>query len=328
MPKVFVTGPDGLLGSTVVRELLLRKYEVVAMVLKGSNPITIKDLPIEIVFGDITIESDVENLSQGCDYFIHMAAITDLWPSQGKKYFKVNVGGTHNAIEAALRNKVKRFIHVGSASSFGYGTIENPGNEKSVYKSSKYKLDYLESKRVSQELVLDAVRNRNLPAIVACPTFMIGPYDTKPSSGAIVMAIIKKDLPALTKGGRNWVATRDVAHAVCNSLESGTIGSTYLLGGENLTFKEAVKRIAIALGMSYPVFEMPDSIIMSFGIMNSIISRVTGKPPKLSYHMALIACDGHYFDSGKAIRELGLPQTPIEEAVLELKDWFEENGYL
>lgn len=329
MSKVFVTGPDGLLGSNVVRELLSRKHDVVAMVQTGRVPSTLQGLPIEIVYGDITIKSNVEKLSEGCDYFIHIAAITDLWPSRGAHYFKVNVEGTKNAIDAALKNNVKRFIHIGSASSFGYGTIDNPGNESTIYKSFKYKLDYLESKKEGREVVLDAVKNRGLLAIVVCPTFMIGPYDTKPSSGAMVMAVAQNKLPVLTKGGKNWVPAKDVAIALCNALDKGRIGESYILGGENLTFKDAIAKIASAIGQTdYPKFEMANAFIFGLGRLSSFAANVTGKTPKLSYPMAQIACDGHYFNSGKAINELGLPQTPIEEAVLELKQWFEEHGYL
>ncbi len=329
MQKVFVTGPDGLLGSNVVRELLLRNYEVIAMVLEGTTPATLKDIPITIVYGNITNKKEVEKFSRGCEYFIHIAAITDAWPTRGAHYFKVNVEGTRNAIDAALKNKVKRFIHVGSAGSFGYGSIDNPGDETSSYNSGKYVLDYLESKRLGQELVLEAVKKRNLPALILCPTFMIGPYDSKPSSGSLVIAVAKMKLPAIAKGGKNWVATKDVASAICNSLEKGNIGSSYILGGENLSFKDAVKRIAGALDQpDYPKLEMPDVIIKAIGFLGSLAGRISGKTPKISYTMALIACEGHYFDHTKAINELDMPQTPLEEAVKELKAWFEENGYL
>lgn len=329
MIKIFVSGPDGLLGSNVVRELLHRGYSVVAMVLKGRHPVTLEGLALEVVYGDITELNDVVTLSAGCDCFIHIAAITDMWPTLGNHYFKVNLEGTKNAIEASLRNNIKRFIHVGSASSFGYGTMENPGDETSPYKLAPYKLDYLESKKAGQEAVLEAVRTRNLPAIIVCPTFMIGPYDTKPSSGAMVIAIAKNKLPANTNGGKNWVPAKDVAFAICNAIDRGRIGESYILGGENLPFKEAVGRIAIALGQEkYPKIIMPDMLIKALGWINEKVAQINGKPPKLSYPLAIIACAGHYFNPAKAILELGLPQTPIEEAVLELKQWFEENGYL
>jgi dihydroflavonol-4-reductase len=329
MSKVFVTGPDGLLGSNIVRELIKRKYEVRVMLFHAKDPITLKGLPIEIVYGNITNKEDLIKLSKGCDYFINVAAITDMWPSRGEIYFRINVQGAENVIEAVLENKIKRLVHVGSASSFGYGTIEDPGNETTPFKSAKYKVDYIESKKIGQEKVLQAVKERNLPAIVVCPTFMIGPYDSKPSSGAMIIAIAKAKLPGFSSGGKNWVYVNDVAIGACNALTMGRIGEAYILGGENLTYVHAVKRIAAALGQKkLPKIVVPAFILKLVGLMGSIGAGITRKTPKLTINLAKIACDGHYFSPQKAMEELEMPQTPIEVGVKEAQQWFIENKYL
>lgn len=329
MSKVFVTGPDGVLGSNIVRELLSRKYEVRVLVYGSHQPITLKDLPIEIVKGDITQKEQMIELSKGCDYFINVAAITDMWPARGEIYFKINVKGTENVIEAVLQNKIKRLVHVGSASSFGYGTIDNPGNETSLFKSAKYKVDYIESKKQGQEKVIAAVKEKGLDAVVVCPTFMIGPYDSKPSSGAMIIAIAQGKLPGFSSGGKNWVYVKDVAVGVCNAMTMGRTGESYILGGENLTYVDAVKRIAAALGQKkIPKFVAPNFLLKFMGLMGSIGAAITGKPPKLTINLAKIACDGHYFSPQKAIEELKMPQTPIEIGVKEAKEWFMENKYL
>ncbi len=328
MESVFVTGPDGLLGSNLVRELIARNFEVTAMIQKGRDPLTIQDLPVKKVFGDITSPQDVKNLSKGCDYFMHVAALTDMWPSRGGHHFLINVEGTINVINAALENGVKRLVHVGSASSFGYGTLANPGDEESPYKSFKYNLDYMDSKQKAHLLVSSAVKKDNLPALIVCPTFMIGPYDARPSSGALVLALAKKKLPFLPSGGKNWAAAKDVAVACCNALTRGRIGESYILGGENLSYKDAVRRMADAIGLNYYPGVMPDFILKTIGFFGSTVSPLLQKPPKLSYSMACVACDHHYFSSAKAIQELGLPQTPIEQATQELYAWFIKNHYL
>ena len=327
--KVFVTGPDGLLGSNVVRTLIKRGYEVTAMVQPGRDPKTLQGLPIQLVAGDLTAPGDVTRLSAGHDYMIHVAAVTDMWPSKHPIHHKVNVEGTKQVMEAVRTNDIKRYVHVGSASSFGYGTKENPGNEESPYKSAKYGLDYTKTKLEAQELVVKAAREEGLPALVVCPTFMIGPYDAKPSSGAMVRAIALGQLPALSSGGKNWVAVKDVAVGVCNALSKGNIGESYILGGVNLSFKEAVAMIAEAIGQpKYPKMVMPNFIMLGIGGTSSMVAAITKKAPKLSYPLARIATHGHYFSPAKAIRELDLPQTPIGEAAQELHAWFKENGYL
>ncbi len=329
MNRVFVTGPDGLLGSNLIRELVARNYEVVAMIQRSRNPVTLNGLPIKKVYGDITSLQDVEELSRGCDYFIHVAALTDLWPSRKGMHYPINVEGTKCVIHAVIKNKIKRLIHVGSASSFGFGPLDNPGNEATSYKSYKYRLDYLESKREAQLLVQEAVKQDGLPAIIVCPTFMIGPYDLKPSSGALVLALAKGKLPALPGGGKNWVAVKDVAIAICNSLNMGTIGESYILGGENLSYKDAVQRMGKALGIrNYPKFIMPDILLKTIGAFSSAFAGLTKRPPKLSYPMARVACDHHYFSPQKAVKELNMPQTKLETATLELYAWFKENNYL
>jgi dihydroflavonol-4-reductase len=329
MRNVFVTGPDGLLGSNLVRELVARNYHVVAMIQKGRNPVTLDGLPIQKVYGDITCAQEVEDLSSGSEYLIHVAALTDTWPSRGGKHYLINVEGTKNVIRAALKNGTKRLVHVGSAGSFGYGDFDNPGDETSPYKSYKYKIDYTDSKRDGQLIVEEAAKKDGLPAIIVCPTFMIGPYDVKPSSGALVLALAKGKLPALPVGGRNWVAVKDVAVATSNALVHGRVGESYILGGENLTYKDAVKKMAQAIELKdYPQFVMPDLLLKTMGLFSSALSAVTQRPPKLSYPMACVACDHHYFSPRKAIDELGMPQTPIEHAAKELHDWFRENNYL
>lgn len=329
MESVFVTGPDGLLGSNLVRELIARDYHVTAMIQKGRDPFTLNRLPVKKVFGDITSSQEVQNLSKGFDYFIHVAALTDMWPSRGGNHFLINVEGTKNVINAVLENGVKRLVYVGSASSFGYGSLADPGDEESPYKSFRYNLDYMDSKLKAQHLVASASKNDNLPALIVCPTFMIGPFDARPSSGALVLALAKKNLPFLPSGGKNWASVKDVAVACCNALTRGRIGESYILGGENLSYKDAVRRMADAIDLKYyPKVVMPDFIMKTIGFLGSTVSPLTQKTPKLSYPMACVACDHHYFTPAKAIEELGLPQTPIEQATQELHNWFIENHYL
>ncbi|MFL5765021.1 MAG: NAD-dependent epimerase/dehydratase family protein [Bacteroidia bacterium] len=329
MSKVFVTGPDGLLGSNIVRELLERKYEVRAMLFHNRRPITLIDLPIEIVYGNIMNREEILRLSEGCEYVINVAAITDMWPSRSPIFHKINVEGAENVIEAVLVNKVKRMVHIGSASSFGFGSIENPGNEETPFRSAKYGLDYIDSKREGQLRVQKAVKERGLNAVIVCPTFMIGPYDFKPSSGAMIIAIAHAQIPAYSSGGKNWVYVKDVAVAACNAMTMGRAGEAYIAGGENLSYKDAVKRIAAALDQKkLPKFVMPSFLLKLSGGLLSLISLFTKKAPKLSYRMACIACDHHYFSPAKAVKELQMPQTPIEVGVKEARAWFLHNDYL
>lgn len=328
MAKIFVTGADGMLGSNLVRELLDRNYEVRAFVLKGKPSPTLDGLAIERVEGNLLDKQSIIDGMEGCDYVIHVAALTTVWPSKGAIYHKVNVEGTEHIIEAALHHKIQRMVHVGSASSFGFGEKENPGTEATPYKSGKYGLDYIDTKREGQLRVEKAVREKDLPAVVVNPTFMIGPYDSQPNAGKVILGIYEEKPPAYSPGGKNWVYVKDVAVGIANALEKGKIGESYILGNQNLSFKEAFEIIAKVVAKRCPKVAAPAPLVKLAGRFGSLGAAITKKAPMVSYKMAWISCDGHYFSADKAVRELDLPQTPIEVAVKEAFNWFDENGYL
>jgi dihydroflavonol-4-reductase len=326
--KIFVTGADGLLGSNLLRKLLQQEHQIVAFLQPNRDISTIEDLPIEKKFGDILNKEDLKTAMTGCDIAIHMAANTNIWPSRSEIVRKVNIEGTGNVVEAVLTNKLKRLIYVGTANSFGYGSKENPGKEGNPYRSSRYGLDYMDSKYEAQLLVLKEVKERQLPAVIVNPTFMLGAYDSKPGSGAMILAVYNKKVPGYSPGGRNYVYVNDVAIAIVNAIDKGRIGECYILGNRNLSYKEAFTLMANTVGVKPPKMYFPGILTKPYGAIGSFIGNVFKTTPVVSYPMAKIACDGHYYSPEKAVKELGLPQTPVEYAVKEACDWFIEKGYI
>ncbi|MFK7920733.1 MAG: NAD-dependent epimerase/dehydratase family protein [Bacteroidia bacterium] len=326
--RVLVTGADGLLGNNVVRLLLSQNYTVRALVQEGRKFPSLDELPIEQQKGDLLDAQSLDKAVEGMDYVIHVAGLTDVWPAKGEKYFAVNVKGTQNLIDAVLKHKVQRMVCIGSASSFGFGTEDTPGNETTAWKGEKYGLDYINSKLSGQNEIIKAVKEKGLPALVINPTFMIGPYDTKPSSGAVLVAAWENPPPFCTNGGRNWVAVKDVAIATVNALHQGRIGECYIAGGENMSYVDAFGLLEELTQKSQPKKTLPDFMILATGWFASLFGKLTGKAPKITYEMAKVACDSHFFSPAKAIAELDMPQTPIKEAMQEAFDWFFANGYL
>lgn len=160
------------------------------------------------------------------------------------------------------------------------------------------------------------------------PTFMIGPYDSKPGFGAIIIAICKERMPGCAVGGRNYIYVNDVAFGIANALEKSRIGETYIMGNQNLSYREIFDKIAHVVGVTSPKYKFPPFLIKALGLVSSIFSKITGKPPLFTPAVARIACDEHYYTAEKAIDELNLPQTSIEEAIREAYIWFKDNGYL
>ncbi len=324
-----VTGADGLLGSNIVRVALDRGYKVRVFVLPNSPSNTLDGLPIEKVEGNLLDSRAVHKAVQGCDYVIHAAANTNVWPSQGEIYWKVNYEGTRHVAEACKAAEVKRLVVIGSAASFPSGTKEQPADESVPMADTGYGLDYIASKRKAQEYILEQVRKNDLPALVICPTFMFGPYDSKPSGGAMIVGVVKGQAPGFPiSGGKNFVHARDVAVAAVNALTKGKVGEMYIAGNENLSYEEIFDKIGRIAGVKPPRLPMPSFVLLGVGSLSSFFAKLFGFRPKITLPMARVACDGQYFTAEKARKELDMPATPIEEAIEEAIAWMKEQEML
>jgi len=326
--KILVTGADGFLGNNIVREILDRGFEVCAFLQKGRTIQTLDNLPLEKFYGDLLNKNEVELAADGCDFIIHAAANTSIWPQRSEIIRQVNYNGTLNVINAALKAKVKRLVSVGTANSFGNGTKFNPGNEDSDFTAGKYGLDYIDSKLKAQEAIIDHVNNHGLDAVIINPTFMLGPYDTKPSSGELLLALYHQKVPGYTASGRNFIHVKDVAVAAANALTLGRKGECYIMANENLSYNEFNQIVANELKIKPPKLFIPKPFILAYGIISQALSYITGKAPMVSYTVARISTETNYYTAAKAVKELQLPQTPVKIAVREAFAWFKENGYL
>jgi dihydroflavonol-4-reductase len=235
--KVLVTSADGMLGSNLVRELLAREYSVRALVQPGRSPKTLDGLNIELVHGDVLNIEDIESAILGCDYVIHAAASTSIWPARSRTVYDVNLEGIMNVVWAATAAKIKRLVHVSSANVFAAGNKLLPGNEFGDFNGDKYGLDYINSKYDAQKVVLKAV-HCGLDAVIVNPTFMIGPYDSSKGSNSIILALVKGKILANPPGGKNFICAKDAATAICNALTMGRSGECYILGNQISVIKK------------------------------------------------------------------------------------------
>lgn len=326
--KAFVTGPDGLLGSNLVRRLLERGIGVKALVFEGSESTTLDGLDIEKVSGDILDPKSLGKAIKGCDAVFHVAASTSMWPPRAPIITRINVEGTKNVLAAAKKAKVKKFVHVGSASSFGYGTKEEPGTEETPYKYTDIGLAYYDSKREAQKIVLQSAAAGEIDAVVVNPTFMFGPHDFLPSSGRMIVRGVKLQPPAYPSGGRNFVHVRDVADGMINALDKGRTGECYICGNRNMSMKEIFDTISDVAGTRPPRFRIPDAVILAAGNLGTLYGLATRKPPDLTVELARSSIIGSYYTPAKAVREIDLPQTPVESAIEDSYRWLSDNGYM
>ena len=326
---VLVTGANGFLGRHLVAELRRRKQPVRALLRPGTPaPFDAADTGISYHWADLAAPTMMAGAAEGCAAIIHAAALARVNPARDPALWATNLDGTEAVLREARRAGVGRLVYVGTANVFGFGPKQNPGDETRPYPGRRYGLDYMDSKRAATDLVLRAVAAGQVPAVLVHPTFMLGPDDAKPTSNALLLALYHRRLPGYPPGGKNYVHVRDVATATVNALRMGRVGESYILGNENLSYREAFGRLARVLAVAAPRWPIPAGLAYLFGELGDVKARLTGHPAQLNSAMAAVANDGHYFTAQKARAELALPQTSIDQAAAEALAWFQANNYV
>jgi dihydroflavonol-4-reductase len=240
---------------------------------------------------------------------------------------RVNVTGTLNMLEASSKHPVKKFIFVSTANTFGHGTKASPGNENMPAKYPFTSSGYAISKAKAQELVIEYASRGILDAVVVNPTFMLGPYDAKPSSGRIITMMHNRKIAPVPPGGKNFVHVADVASGICNAIDRGKSGSCYLLANENLSYSEFYAKLAMATGKSFHQLKLSPQFLNVLGSIGTLAVK-SGFRSSLNLNNAKILCVGNYYTSAKAVSELGLPQTPVDIAIADALEWFSQSGYI
>lgn len=324
--KTLITGASGLLGNHLTRELLSRGHQLRVMIENENAAQGLEELGVERIVCDIRDPLQVKGCASGMDVVIHAAASTTVWPNHSDKVYEVNVRGTENLIEESLQSAVKRFIFVGSACAFGWGNRQSPGTEHTNYGRFNYQIDYYETKLMAQLAVLKAVRERGLPAVVVNPTFMVGPHDYKLNAARLIHSIIHRKVPGFPPGGRNFVFAKDVAVAICNAIEMGSIGECYILGNENMSYRDFFKTVGEVSGRRVPSLQVPAILVLLVGMFQSVIASLSGHPPQISFQMARGSCRHAFYSSEKARKHLNLPCTPISGAIRETIEWLKDQN--
>ena len=319
--KILVTGANGFLASNIIRELNKRQLPVRGLVRKTANMSSLDGARVEIVYGSYCQREELDPAVRGCDAVIHAAAFTGPTPTALRYYIKPNVEGTRNVIEACLAHGIQRLIFVSTVNTIGHGTAEQPGREEWPLEKPPFnRSGYAVSKLMAEDLIREAVRDKGLNALIVNPSFMIGPFDAKPSSNRILHMYYENKVTLVPPGGKNVVDVRDVATAICNALVKGTPGERYILAHENLTLNEFFDKLEGVTGKKQKRIQVPARLVRFMGGLGSLIN-VFGPGYELDPVSAHILCVRNFYTPEKAIRELDLPQTPVEEAIRAAWEW-------
>ncbi len=323
--KIAVTGATGHVGTNLCRILIDQGHQV--KVLIHSDAIGLEGLPLEFIRGDITNESDLENLCSGCDVVYHLAAFISIHKRE-PKCEKINTESCHNLIRAARNQGVKRIIHFSSIHAFNQEPLEtelNETRELALGSTSSYD----SSKAYGQRLMMEA-SSAGPEVVVLNPTAIIGPNDFKPSLlGNAVIRFYRGENPSLIPGGYNWVDVRDICQAAVNAIDNGVPGECYLLGGNWQSLKTMAGTVEKLGGHKAPWLSLPMWVAwLGAGVLN-LHARITKRVPLYTAMSLEVLKHGHKnISSQKAKSVLGFNSRPFEETISDTIQWFKENGYL
>lgn len=325
--KALVTGGTGFIGANVARELLRQGYSVRALARSGGNHRNLEGLDAEIVRGDLLDKESLRRAVQGCDVLFHVAASYTFWTPRPEEMYRTNVEGTRNVLEAAREFRLKKAVVTSSESTIGIDGHGVPGTEEGLCDPRRLPCHYKRSKYEAERLALSM--SDGLPVVVVNPTTPIGPYDIRPTpTGRLVVDFLNRRMPAYVNTGLNIIDVEDVAKGHILALEKGHPGERYVLGNRNMTFKEILDALESVSGIPAARMRIPIGVAFVAAWFDEMVTgRMLRREPRATLASVRVARHFRFFDCTKAVKELGLPQTPVEEAFAKAVRWFRQNGY-
>lgn len=316
--KALVTGASGFIGGAVARNLLGRHVEVRALLRPGTHANVPMPEAVHAVEGDLRDGESVIRAAAGCDAIFHVGGLYSFMAS-AEELHAINVDGTRHVI-AAARKHGARLVHTSSISTIGGmkdGRIPDETQHASTTPGP-----YKESKLAAEKLVLEA----GIDAVIVNPTFPVGWGDVKPTpTGGVIRDFLDGKMPAYLDTGMNVVDIDDVAEGHWLAFEKGRTGERYILGNANMMMRELLQELAAISGRKAPRMKIPHAVALTLAHADALVATVSGRA-RVPLEGVRTAAEVRFASSTKAITELGLPQTPVHEALVKAVRWFRETS--
>ena len=308
---VLLLGASGLLGHNVLR--LLQERGVAVRVLLRPGARLLLDAP-EVVRGSLLDAETLVRAAAGCDAVINCAGTTDMRLPREEDFLPVNRDLPVLLCRLLEQTGIPTLIHTSTANTVAAGTREHPTDESAPFGAPFERAPYARSKKAGEDALLAwAAAHPDRRVVVVNPGFMLGAYDAKPSSGTLLLAGWRRPLMAGPRGGKSFLPVCDAATAICNALERGASGR-YLLTGESLTLREFYALQAQACGYRQRFVALPDALVRAAGRLGDLLRRLGLRTMLCSTNVKQLLIE-EWYDSAKAERELGLPHTPLADAI-------------
>jgi len=328
MPRVVVTGASGLLGGNLAEALLAAGHQVAAIRRAGTKVTHLDDLAIEWHEAELGSVDAMTRAFAGADCVFHCAAAVSVKREVAPEMTAANVTGTANVIDAVVAAGVRRLVHTSSVVAVGLSVDGRPCDETAHWNFEAEGLNdaYAITKRRAEEVVHAA--NARVDAVIVNPTYMFGPRDARPSSGRLIVDVVRGRVPGWTPGYNNFVDVRDVARGMIAAWQRGARGERYILAGHDMTYGDVMRRIAAVAGTRPPRLRVPRPAAWLFGKWGDLVERLGKEPVVNSTQIRYAYTDKFRFHSDKAATQLGYQVSPLDPALRDAIAWFRAHRML
>jgi len=321
-----VTGASGFVGNNLVRQLLQQGWQVSALCRHSSD---LRDLPLpdlRICYGDLTDRDSVRNaVSDRPDCIFHTAADTSVWSGHRQRQQQINVTGTRHVVEAAIRYQISRLVYTSSFATWGFQ--RHRFDETTAADTGAHWIHYIRSKSSARDIVLDAVREQGLQAVILCPGHILGPHDRHNWARLFIM-LAQQTLPGVPPGSGAFADVEEVAKAHVRAATVGQPGEQYLLGGAEVSYLALLQRAAQLLQVPAPQRTTPAWLLKSLARVLHWRSKITGSEPRITPEAAAMVTAHMHCDSSKAMRELDYRVTELDPLLRKTLDWLRQQDLL
>jgi dihydroflavonol-4-reductase len=299
--NVLLTGATGFLGVPLARRLVADGHDVRALRRPTSDVAPLADLDIEWITGDVTDPAGVAAAVAGREWVVHAAVAAT---GERRTQMSVNVTGTRLLAEASLAAGVRRFLHVSSIAAIGIPTNGRAADERHQFNLSDPPFTYHVSKHRAEAEVLSCAA-RGLDAVLVNPANIFGPDGEGYRAPPMVARVRRQRFVPVYSGGACLVHLNDVVDGIIAALLRGVSGERYILGGENVTYRELARRSAHAMGLRRMVVSVPPLVTGPVAAILEPMARLAKRRPKITREVHVLAARRMFYDSSKAGAELG-----------------------
>ncbi|MGN6728349.1 MAG: hopanoid-associated sugar epimerase [Rhodanobacteraceae bacterium] len=325
---MLVTGATGFVGSAVVRTLLDAGQRVRALVRATSRLDNLRGLDIETVTGDLCAPETLRAAVRGCRGVFHVAADYRMWTRRPSEIYATNVRGSRNLLLAAARAGVQRMVYTSSVATLGTTRDGSPADEETSASYEDMIGHYKRSKFLAERKVRALAKIHELDVVIVNPAAPVGPRDIKPTpTGRMILDAARGRMPAYVDTGLDIVHVDDVASGHWLAYQRGTRARRYILGGENLTLREILTRVAAISGHRPPRWRLPPGAVLPVARIAETWARFSGREPLITVAGVELSRKRMFFSHARAARELGYAPRPAQAALEDAVKWFDANGY-